>query len=111
MAEHDTQAEPVIVQLGGRFARSAPLLVEGFLHIEHRVTFEHVIDGPGQFVSQDGQGLAILFLQAGQLLLARGIGPQKQDRGFREGPFEIGIANLGARGAIPLTRRVLRTFH
>jgi hypothetical protein len=34
IAEHDTQAEPVVVQLGVRLIRSAPLAVEKFVHIE-----------------------------------------------------------------------------
>ncbi len=113
MAAHDTPAAPRIVQCGGRFSRAAPVPVEALLSSEHRVTLEPVRDGPSQLVGQDGQGLARarLFLQAGPVLLAHGLGPQKQARGFRDGPWESGMAQLGARGAIPLARRVLRTLH
>lgn len=43
------------------------------------LSFEHVIDGTGQFVSQDGQGLAlaVLFLQFGQEFLSFGVIPQE----------------------------------
>jgi hypothetical protein len=34
LQSHDTQAEPVVVQLGVRLIRSAPLAVEKFVHIE-----------------------------------------------------------------------------
>jgi hypothetical protein len=34
IAEHDTQAEPVVVQCGVRLIRSAPLAVEKLAHIE-----------------------------------------------------------------------------
>jgi hypothetical protein len=63
-------------------------------------------------MGEDGQGfsVAMFFLHAGEILLARGIGAQQQHRRFREGPFERGIAPLRAGGAIALSRRCLRTL-
>ncbi len=58
---------------------------------------------------QDRQclALAVFFLSAGQLFLARRIGAEEQDRRFGEGPREICMADLRAGGAIPLPRRCL----
>jgi hypothetical protein len=36
----------MIVQLGVRLIRSAPLPIEELLHIERRIAFAHVIDRP-----------------------------------------------------------------
>jgi hypothetical protein len=38
------------------------------------------------------------LFQAGEIALGRRIAPQKQDSGLREGPLEIGSADLRARG-------------
>jgi hypothetical protein len=38
----------------------------------------------------------MVLFQSGEISLARRIVPQKQDSGFREGPLEIGIADLRA---------------
>ena len=94
------------VQLGVRLTRSAPLLVEELLHIEHHIASEHVIDCPGQLMSQDRQRLplAVFFLSAGQIFLACRMVAKEQDRRFGEGPLEIRIADLRAGGAIPLPR-------
>jgi hypothetical protein len=60
-----------------------------------------MIDRPCQTMGQDGQGfaLAMLFLKTGQVLLALGVVAQKQHSRFREGPLQIGIADLFPRGA------------
>jgi hypothetical protein len=50
IAAHDMQAEPVIVQLGDRLIRTAPLPVEELRHIEHGIAFKHVIDRSRQFM-------------------------------------------------------------
>ena len=86
------------VQLGVRLTRSARLPVEELLHIAHRVAFEHIIDRPGQLMSQDRQRLplAVLFLSAGQIFLARRMGVQEQDRRFGEGPLQGGVPDLRA---------------
>src|SRR5262245_8156635 len=58
---------------------------------------------------QDGQGfaLAVFVLVADQILLARRIVAEDQDRRFREGPREGRIAELRAGGTIPLARGCL----
>jgi hypothetical protein len=53
---------------------------------------------------------AVFVLKPSAIVLALGSVSQKQYRGFREGPFQIGIANLLARGAILLTRGLLGTL-
>ena len=60
-------------QLGDRLARSAPLLVEEFVHIERRIAFQHVIHRARQFMGEDRQGFALtmFFRQVREVLLAR----------------------------------------
>jgi hypothetical protein len=60
----------------------------------------------------DRQGLAlpVFFLEAGQILLARRIVAEKQDRRFGKGPREMGVTDLRASGALPLPSRFLGTF-
>jgi hypothetical protein len=52
-------------------------------------------------MSQDAQSLAfiMLFLQAGEKLLALGVVAQEQDGGFGKGLFEVGTADFLSRGA------------
>jgi hypothetical protein len=59
MPEHGCRAQPIATQLGGRLACSPPLAPEKLLHIEGGCTLQHVIDGPGQLMRQDGQGLVL----------------------------------------------------
>jgi hypothetical protein len=79
--------------------------MEARLHIQHRLAFEHVIDRPSQLVGQDGQGvaLAVFVRQLGQELLPCRVVAQKQHGRFREGPREIGIADVLAGGAVTCT--------
>jgi hypothetical protein len=58
IAEHDTQAEPVVVQGGVRRNRSAPLAVEQLAHIERGLALSHVIDGTPELLTHEGQGCA-----------------------------------------------------
>jgi hypothetical protein len=62
---------------------------------------------------EDGQGvaLAVVFHYARERLLAGGIGPQEQAGRFGEGPLEVGVANFGARGPLPLASRFLGARH
>ena len=53
------QVHPMAVQLDRELAASPPLCMQEGLQIKSRLAFEHVVDGPGQFMSQDGQGLAL----------------------------------------------------
>ncbi len=59
IAEHGCQAEPIVTQLGCRLACSPPLALEKCVVIEHYPPFQHVINRPGQLMSQDRQCLAL----------------------------------------------------
>ena len=61
-------------------------------------------DGAGQLLGQDGQCLAfgMFVLQAGEGLLGCRMVSQTQDSRFRKGPREMGMADGGARRAVPL---------
>ena len=59
MAEHGYQAQPIATQLGGRLVCSPPLALEKLLHIERGSTLQHMIDGAGQLMRQDGDSLAL----------------------------------------------------
>lgn len=85
------------VQLGARLTRSPPLPVEEFLWVESHLSCQHVIDRTAQLLGQYSSGLAvaIFFLQASEVFLGCWMVPEKQDSGFREGPFEIRVADLG----------------
>ncbi len=52
----------------------------------------------------------MLLLQAFQVLLAPGIGPQEERRGLREGPLEMDVADLTAAEAVNLAGRTPGTF-
>ena len=69
----------MVVQLGVKLTDSPPLIVQESFLIKGDLSFEHVLDGTCQFVSQDGQGLAlaVLFLQFGQEFLSFGMIPQE----------------------------------
>ena len=99
------------VQLGVRLTRSAPLPVEELLHIEHRVAFEHIIDGPRQFMRQDGPSfpLVMLLRQSGQRLLACLIVAQQQRRSFGKGPGARSMPYCFARSPQAFATRCLRT--
>ena len=98
MAEHGGQATPIVTQLGSRLTCSPPLALEKSVQIEHDPPFQHVIDRTGQLMRQDRQGLAfsVFFLSASQILLARRIIAEEQDRRFGKSPLEVGIADLFA---------------
>ena len=102
----------MVTQGGCRLAGSPPLALEQGVGIERSPPFHQVIDRPGQLMGQDRQGLAlaVLFLSAGQIRLARRSVAEAQDGRVGEGPLEIRMADLGARGAIPRARRFLGTL-
>lgn len=97
---------PIVTQVGGGLACSPPCTLEQDVEIEHYIAFQHRIDSPGQLMCQDRQGLplAVCFLSAAQILLARRIVAEEQDRRFGEGPRERRSADLRAGGALPLPR-------
>jgi hypothetical protein len=92
--------------------RAHPLrsrLTEQLGHITCRVTSSQVIDRTGSRMGQDGQRLSRArgLFESGPIRLAGGIIPEKTDGGCRERPCARGVANLGARGAVPCARRFL----
>ena len=63
-------------------------------------------------MSQDGQGFSftVLSLQFVVESLAVRVTPQEKNRGFREGPFEVGVADLLAGGSQALSSGFLGAF-
>ena len=84
MTAHDPEAHPRVVQLDVGLIRSAPLPLQTRLHIERRSPFQHVVHGTSQLLGEDGEGfaLAVLFLQAGAIFLARRVAPEEPDGRF-----------------------------
>ena len=59
---------------------------------------------------REGFPLAMFLLYAREVLLACGIVPQEQHRGFGEGPLEVGVADLLARSSIAFTSGLFGTL-
>jgi hypothetical protein len=95
------QVHPVAVQFGVELTGSPPLPLQEGVQIKSRLAFQHVVDGPSQFVSKDGQGfpLAVFFLSAGEEFLGSGIVTQEYNGRFGNRPFQMRIANVAAGGA------------
>lgn len=111
-AEHAGEAEPIVPQFGRRLTSSPALPLEKGGKIKPHLPFQHLVDRPGELMSQDRPRFtfAMCFLSAGQILVARRIVTEEEDGRFREGPCERRIADLRAGGAIPLSRRFLGAF-
>jgi hypothetical protein len=109
LAEHECEAEPIVTQFGRRRTYSPPFTLEKGGKIKDHLPFQPRGDGPGELMSQDRQRftLPVFFLSAGQRLLARRMVTKEEDCRFRKGPFERGMADLRAGGALPLPRRCL----
>ncbi|SRR6266849_9256387 len=77
--------------------------------IEGLLLPQHVINGPAQPRRQDTQslGLAVLLLFAGQEALGLVALASQQAGGFREGPLQMGVADLGPAAARHLAGRQL----
>lgn len=105
-------AHPLRVELGAGLTRSAPLGTKELLYIKGCVSFEHTIDRPCKFVSQETQRFAfiMLFLQPGQILLSRFVPAQEQRGRFRKGPCEVRVANLVPRRAQAFAPRFFGTL-
>jgi hypothetical protein len=69
--------------------------------------FHPIIDSPRAFMGQDRErlALAVLLRESGERLLACRVLPQDEDRGFRDGPLEIGIAHFRACGPVAFAGR------
>jgi hypothetical protein len=83
------------------------LRLEQLVPVAGLLALEPVRDSTPQLLGQERPRVALagFFLQAGQRLLASGMGPEKEDRRFREGPRERGMADLGPGGPVALARR------
>ena len=66
-----------------------------FVSSKSRLSFEHVVDGTRQCMSEESQcvSLAVFFLQSREALLSSGVLPQEEDRRFGEGPLAMRIAD------------------
>src|SRR5205809_2344055 len=103
-----------MVQLGRRLTRCRSIsTVQKSFHVERLVAAQHVINRARQLVSQNRQGfaLAMHFLQAGQIGLPWGIVSKEKNRRFREGPFQMRIADLGADGTVNLAGGLFLGLH
>jgi hypothetical protein len=92
------QVPPVVVQCGAGLLRSPPFSLAARLPLESHLAREHVRDGTRSLVGQYGQGCAfgMFCLQAGEVWLRRQMVSQEHDGGFRTGPLQVGVADLGA---------------
>jgi hypothetical protein len=104
MTEHAPEAPPMVVQWDVGLMRCAPLPLQQRPPIERRSPFQHGVHGPSQLMGAYGEGLAlaVCFLQAGEIFLARIVAPEEHDGRCGEGPRQGGVPALRARGAIPL---------
>src|SRR5262245_8852407 len=77
--------------------------------VEDLALAEQVVDGSAQASGQGSQGprLAVFLLAAGQPLLGLLTLAEEQAGRLREGPFEMGVADLVAAGALLLARRLV----
>src|SRR3972149_9120618 len=105
---------PMAAPVRRRAAPSAPSSgPEELIHVEGLLAFEQIIDGASQFMGEDGErlGLAVLGSELLHESLRGRVLAQKEHRGFREGPLQMRIADLGARGAEPFASGRLRALH
>jgi len=84
-------------------------MLEQDVESEHHVSFQHLIDGPRQRMRQDRQrlALAVCFLSASQIFVARRMVAEDQARRFGEGPRERGIPGRRTGGTLTLPSRCL----
>jgi hypothetical protein len=95
------QAHPLGVQCGLGLNRAAPLGMQQASPITSHFALEHRRDGSCQVMRQEAQGFAwvMVVLQAGQRCRAGLVGAQAPRGGFRNGPVEMGVADVVARRA------------
>ena len=67
------------------------------VHVEVGAASEHVVGGAAEASGEDAESLAfaVLGAEAVDVLLAAGVLAEEEDRGFTEGPLEMGVADLG----------------
>jgi len=81
-------------------------------HVERLSAKQHVVDGTSKLRCQHAESLSlpVLLLQAGKVLLAGRVGPQKQGRRFGEGPLEMDVAHLPTCSLLDLPGRLMHAF-
>jgi hypothetical protein len=101
-----------VTQFGRRLACSTPLAMKNLVEVTYHPAFQHVIDGARQFRGQTRERLAfaVVFRASGEIRLASRVIPPEEDRGFREGPLERGLANFGAGGPVAFAGRFFGPF-
>ena len=102
----------MVVQLGVKLIYSSPLSVEEAVCVKGRLSFSHVVDGPGQFMGHDRQGfsLAVFFLEFDEEFLSLGMIPPEEDSRFGERPLERRLADCCPRGSRAFAGRFLGTL-
>jgi hypothetical protein len=66
------------------------------MNIKSLYTREHEVDGSGDLMSEycEGFPVAMFLLQSGVAGFPLGVAAEKENRGLREGPFELGVADF-----------------
>ena len=77
-------------------AAPSGLVFKELVHVERLVSFEHIIGGPSDFMSEDGEGLglAVLSLESFLELETLGVTPEEKNGGFGESPLEVSVADF-----------------
>jgi hypothetical protein len=103
---------PMVVPVRPR-ADPFPPLSQKLLLIECLLVLKHEVDGPTQLMGKDreGLGLAVFMDQSIEISFCRIIPLEEKNRCFREGPFEMGIANLVAMGTVFLPIRFMGALY
>src|SRR3990170_2031990 len=110
---HLSRAPPCVARVWRWAHPSPPLRLREALDVERLVASEHEVDGASELVCEDRErfGLGVLAFEAAEQRLAlRALG-HEQHGGFREGPLQVGVADLGAAGPEALSGRALLALH
>ena len=91
---------------------SPPSVTEESVHIEGGLLFEHEVGGATELRGQDTQGLplGVLLAEPVEIGLSGGIAEEEADGGLAEGPFDVGVADLGPGDAERLSVGFLSAF-
>jgi len=90
-------SSPERFQLGGRLIHPLQFLkTEELFLVKSLLVFKHEVDGPPQLVGEDREGLgfAVFTGKPLEVLFPRLIALEEKDRSLREGPLEVGVADL-----------------
>src|SRR4030042_2393860 len=78
------------------------LETEELFLVKSLLVFEHEVDGPPEFVSEDREGLGFTMLmgQSEEILFTGLIAFKEKDGCLRESPLEVGVADLITVGSV-----------